>query len=117
MPDHLHILHHPGTKPEHALLPPTDQRRLLLRRPQTQFPGEVWHSGYHEHRIRDFNDFEAQKHYIAQNPTRKNYTDYPTFTPSTQKASTLPHSTSWIGVREMKFGESEPFPRFECFRF
>ena len=44
---------------------------------RTQSPGEVWHSGYHEHRIRDRNDFQAQAQYIANNPSRKNYSDYP----------------------------------------
>ena len=42
-----------------------------------QSPGEVWHSGYFEHRIRDLEDFDAQKRYIANNPTRKQYDNYP----------------------------------------
>jgi putative transposase len=42
-----------------------------------QSAGEVWHSGYHEHRIRDEDDFAAQKQYIANNPHRKGLTDYP----------------------------------------
>lgn len=36
-----------------------------------QFPGEVWNSGYHDHRVRDREDFENQLRYIADNPTRR----------------------------------------------
>ena len=39
--------------------------------------GEIWHTGYHEHRIRDLADFQAQKQYIANNPIRKGYSNYP----------------------------------------
>jgi hypothetical protein len=42
-----------------------------------QSTGEIWHSGYHEHRIRDLADYLAQLKYIEQNPVRKNYVDYP----------------------------------------
>jgi putative transposase len=42
-----------------------------------QSPGEIWHSGYHEHRIRDEDDFAAQKQYIANNPSRKHLSEYP----------------------------------------
>jgi putative transposase len=42
-----------------------------------QSPGEIWHAGYHEHRIRDTDDFQAQRQYIANNPIRKHLADYP----------------------------------------
>ena len=42
-----------------------------------QSAGEIWHTGHHEHRIRDLADFQAQKHYIANNPIRKGYSNYP----------------------------------------
>jgi hypothetical protein len=38
---------------------------------------EVWHSGYHEHRLRDVEDLHSQALYIANNPSRKNYAEYP----------------------------------------
>ncbi len=38
---------------------------------RTQFKGEVWQSGFHEHRIRDIEDFENQLAYIAANPKRR----------------------------------------------
>jgi len=33
-----------------------------------QFRGEIWQPGFHEHRIRDGEDFENQRVYIAANP-------------------------------------------------
>jgi putative transposase len=42
-----------------------------------QSPGVIWHAGYHDHRIRDANDFNSQLLYIANNPTRKQYEYYP----------------------------------------
>jgi hypothetical protein len=42
-----------------------------------QSPGEIWHSGSIEHRIRDLADFEAQKRYIAQNPLGANIVNHP----------------------------------------
>ncbi len=76
MPDHLHVLITPAQ--DHNISSCLQLIKggysFIVRK---QFPGEVWHAGYHEHRIRDLDDFEAQKHYIAQNPTRKNYADYP----------------------------------------
>jgi putative transposase len=76
MPDHLHVLITP------AIDQSTSRCIQLIKggysfAVRNQFPGEVWHSGYHEHRIRDEADFEAQKQYIANNPTRKNCVDYP----------------------------------------
>jgi putative transposase len=37
----------------------------------------IWHTGYHEHRIRDADDFNNQLLYIQNNPTRKQYENYP----------------------------------------
>lgn len=76
MPDHLHVLITP------AIDQSTARSVQLIKggfsfAVRTLFSGEVWQAGYHEHRIRDEADFEAQKQYIANNPTRKNYTNYP----------------------------------------
>jgi putative transposase len=75
MPDHLHVLITP------AIDQSTSRCVQLMKggfsfAVREQFKGEVWHSGYHEHRIRDAHDFEAQKVYIAKNPSRKNFVDY-----------------------------------------
>ena len=42
-----------------------------------QTPKEIWHSGYHDHRIRDADDFNNQLLYIQNNPARKQYQNYP----------------------------------------
>ena len=76
MPDHVHVLITPGVEV-------TTAKCLQLIKGgfsfavRKQFPGVIWHPGYHEHRIRDFEDFQSQKQYITNNPTRKNYSDYP----------------------------------------
>jgi putative transposase len=79
MPDQIHVLITPAVDA-------TTAKCLQLIKGgfsfavRKQFKGDVWHTGYHDHRIRDLQDYEAQKLYIANNPTRKNYPDYPTFT-------------------------------------
>jgi putative transposase len=76
MPDHIHVLITPTVDT-------TTAKCLQLIKGgfsftvRNQFQGQVWHTGYHEHRIRDLQDFGNQKLYIANNPTRKNYPDYP----------------------------------------
>ena len=76
MPDHVHILITPAVDQS------TSRCVQLIKggyshAVREQSPGEIWHSGYHEHRIRDTDDLNAQILYIANNPTRKNYSDYP----------------------------------------
>ena len=76
MPDHVHLLITPAVDQSTA-------RCVQLIKGgyshavREQSSGEVWHSGYHEHRIRDDEDFRNQSLYIANNPTRKRYADYP----------------------------------------
>ncbi len=76
MPDHVHIL----------ITPAVDQstsRCIQLMKggyshaARDQARGAIWHSGHHEHRIRDEMDFYAQANYIANNPERKHYVEYP----------------------------------------
>ncbi len=70
MPDHLHVLLTPGVTQtvercaqcikggfSHAI--------------RAQFPGEIWQTGFHEHRIRDAEDFRNQLSYIAANPQQR----------------------------------------------
>jgi putative transposase len=76
MPDHIHVLITPAVDA-------TTAKCLQLIKGgfsfavRKQFQDDVWHAGYHEHRIRDSQDYEAQKLYIAYNPIRKNNPDYP----------------------------------------
>jgi putative transposase len=75
MPDHLHVLITPAIDQSTAGCVQLIKGGFSFA-VRALYSGEVWHSGYHEHRIRDAADFEAQKQYIANNPVRKMYTDY-----------------------------------------
>jgi putative transposase len=75
MPDHIHVMITPAE--DHA----TSRCVQLIKGGfsfsiREQFKGEVWNPGHHEHRVRDAADFEAQRQYIANNPSRKNHADY-----------------------------------------
>ena len=76
MPDHLHVLITPAIDQSTARCVQLIKGGFSFA-VRAFFPGEVWHPGYHEHRVRDGADFEAQKLYIANNPPRKNYPNYP----------------------------------------
>jgi REP-associated tyrosine transposase len=76
MPDHLHAL----------LTPSSDQtieRCVQLIKGgfsfaiRNDFKGDLWQDRYHAHRLADASDYQNQFRYIANNPTRKNYPDYP----------------------------------------
>ena len=72
MPDHVHLLITP------AIDQSTSRCIQLIKggysRAVRDFTSyEVWHSGYHEHRIRDADDFYNQVRYIANNPSSKDY--------------------------------------------
>jgi putative transposase len=70
MPEHLHVL-----------LTPSDTQTIercaqcikggFSHRIREQFPGEIWQQGFHEHRIRNAEDFDNQLAYIAANPERR----------------------------------------------
>jgi putative transposase len=74
MPDHVHILITPApdiSTPKCIQLIKGGYSNAIRQ----HILGEVWHSGYHEHRIRDIGDFIAQTRYIAANPARKGLND------------------------------------------
>ena len=76
MPDHVHVLITP------AIDQSTSRCIQLIKggyshAVREQSSGEIWHTGHHEHRIRDPEDFNNQGLYIANNPARKNYVEYP----------------------------------------
>jgi putative transposase len=75
MPDHVHVL----------LTPAHDQtiercaqciKGGFSFQVRQLFKGEVWQPGFHEHRIRDEEDFRNQLGYIAANPERRGLRDY-----------------------------------------
>ena len=75
MPDHVHVLTTPA-------IDQSTSRCIQLMKGgysfavREQSPGEIWHPSHHEHRVRDPEDFDAQKQYIANNPTRKHLPSY-----------------------------------------
>ena len=76
MVDHVHILITP------AIDQSTSRCLQLIKggysfAVRDQSPGEIWHTGYHEHRVRDADDFHAQHLYIANNPARQHLQNYP----------------------------------------
>ncbi len=76
MADHVHILVTP------AIEISTSRCVQLIKggysfAARDQQAGHIWHAGYHEHRIRDDDDFRAQLLYIANNPNRKHLSNYP----------------------------------------
>jgi putative transposase len=75
MPDHVHILITPATDQSTAKCIQYIKGGYSFAARQ-QSPGEIWHSGYHEHHIRDADDFISQSRYMANNPARKQYEDY-----------------------------------------
>jgi putative transposase len=76
MPDHVHALITPAINESTAKCVQYIKGGYSFAARQ-QTSGEIWHSGYHEHRIRDEDDFKNQLIYIANNPARKQYEDYP----------------------------------------
>jgi putative transposase len=76
MPDHTHILITPAMNESTAKCIQYIKGGYSFAARQ-QFAGEIWHNGYHEHRIRDADDFNHQFLYIGNNPSRKRYEHYP----------------------------------------
>ena len=106
MPDHVHLLLTP------ALDQPTSRIVQLLKggyshASKSYSAGRIWHSGHHEHRIRNASDFANQYQYIANNPLAAGLSLDDSFVhinprfkdgmdplPSTLSTSALPHPSS-----------------------
>jgi putative transposase len=75
MPEHLHVLltPAPGQTIERCAQCIKGGFSHAVR---NQFRGEIWQPGFHEHRIRDQQDFLNQLAYIAQNPGKRGLEDY-----------------------------------------
>jgi putative transposase len=73
MPNHLHILFTTGTGV-------TLERSMQLIKGGFSYRagkllevrGEIWQSGYVDHRVRDVHDYAHHNHYIRQNPVNAN---------------------------------------------
>ncbi len=75
MPEHLHVLLTPAPNQ-------TIERCAqcikggFSHEVREQFPGEVWQKGFHEHRIRDAENFQRQVGNIAANPGKRGLVDW-----------------------------------------
>jgi putative transposase len=76
MPDHTHVLITPAIDQSTAKCVQYIKGGYSFAA-RDQSPGQIWHAGYHDHRIRDADDFNNQLLYIQNNPSRKQYEDYP----------------------------------------
>ena len=70
MPEHLHVLLTPS---EGQTIERCAQciKGGFSHEVRAQFHGEVWQVGFHEHRVRDGEDFWRQLGYIAANPGKR----------------------------------------------
>jgi putative transposase len=67
MPEHVHLLITPAfDQPLPKCIQLIKGGYSFAARTLTQ--KEIWHSGYHEHRVRDLLDYDNQLRYIANNP-------------------------------------------------
>ncbi len=75
MPEHLHVLLTPSPNQ-------TIERCAqcikggFSHEVRAQFGGEIWQPSFHEHRIRDGEDFQGQLGYIAANPGKRGLVDW-----------------------------------------
>lgn len=76
MPDHVHVLITPAIDQSTAKCIQFIKGGYSFA-VREHSAGAIWHSGYHEHRIRDADDYNNQLLYIANNPIRKQYDNYP----------------------------------------
>ena len=74
MPDHVHVLLTPSESIEKSAQLIKGGFSFAIRH---QYRGEIWQEGFHEHRVRNLEDFRNQLLYIANNPARKGFGDHP----------------------------------------
>ena len=75
MPEHLHVL---LTSAPSQTIERCAQciKGGFSHEVRAQFGGEVWQAGFHEHRIRDGEDFRSQLGYIGANPGKRGLVDW-----------------------------------------
>jgi putative transposase len=67
MPDHFHLLITPAESLERAIQCVKGGFSFRAKK-ELGWSGEVWITGFSDHRIRDVADFEVHQRYIAKNP-------------------------------------------------
>jgi len=76
MPEHIHVLLTPATDQTIERCVQCIKGGFSHAIPQ-KLQGGIWQPSFHQHRIRDAEDFQNQLSYIAQNPTRRHLRNYP----------------------------------------
>jgi putative transposase len=78
MPDHVHLILTP------APLVPLEKAMQFVKggfshraKKEMLFQGEIWQSGYHDHRIQDANDYANHVEYIHLNPVKAGRVEKP----------------------------------------
>jgi putative transposase len=78
MPDHIHVLLTPAAKVSLEKCVQFIKGGFSFRAgKELGFTGEVWQSGYNQHRIKDARDFQQHALYIRENPVRKHLCEAP----------------------------------------
>jgi putative transposase len=67
MPDHFHVLITPRESLEKAVQCIKGGFSFHAKR-ELSWTGEIWIAGFSDHRIRDDEDYEVHRRYIAKNP-------------------------------------------------
>jgi len=76
MPDHFHLLITPSASLELAIQCLKGGFSFRAKR-DFKWIGGIWVTGYSDHRIRDDEDFEIHRAYIANNPVKAGLVEYP----------------------------------------
>jgi putative transposase len=80
MPDHFHVLISPKAALELAVQCLKGGFSFRAKR-EFRWTGEIWATGFSDHRIRDKEDFEAHIAYVANNPVKGRLAERPELYP------------------------------------
>jgi putative transposase len=75
MPDHFHLIITPSASLELAIQCLKGGYSFRAKR-EFKWPGDIWVTGYSDHRIRDEEDCEIHLAYIARNPVKARLVEY-----------------------------------------
>ena len=89
MPDHFHLLITPSVALERAVQLIKGGFSYRAKK-ELGSNAEVWHRGFSDHRIRDFEDYDKHRHYIRLNPVKEHLCEQP---------QEYPYSSSYPGWR------------------
>lgn len=97
MPNHFHALLTP-------LLPVTLEKAVQFikgglsyrSRKELGFIGEIWQTSFHDHRVRDANEYSRFRHYIHMNPVRRGLVPTPEECPYSSASLKLDEVPQWL---------------------